>query len=249
MAISSIQSQFNQLSSGLRINKAADDAAGLAIAKKLESMSNGYDVGYNNAASGKDMINVANGGLDSMADSLQRMRELSLQASNSAIYSSSDLNAMQEEMDQLKQSIQDAAKGTQFNTMSLLDGSKADYNIASNPDGSGMSIQMKDSTLESLGISDYNITGDFDISAIDKALEKVNSARSSLGAQSNTLDHIMNYNSNASQNLTASQSRIEDLDYPKAISDLKKNQILEQYKMNMTRKQMENNQFVQRLFQ
>ena len=226
MGVSSINSLYTGLSSGYSINKAADNAAGLAIAEKLQSQANGYNVGANNAATMNDLINVADGGISSITDSLQRIRELSLQASNTAIYSSEDISAMQYEIDGLKQSIQDAAKGTQFNTMSLLDGSKADLHVASNPDGTGMSIKM----------------------VIDKALEKVSSARSSLGASSNALSTVINSNSYTALNLTSAQSRIEDLDYPKAISDLQKERLLEQYKLNMIKKKSEDESLVLRLF-
>lgn len=248
MGISSINSLYSSLSSGYSINKASDNAAGLAIAQKLKAQSNGYEVGANNAASMNDLINVADGGLGSITDSLQRMRELSVQASNTAIYSSDDISAMQDEINGLKQSIQDAAKGTQFNTMSLLDGSTADLNAATNPDGTGMSIQMVNSTLESLGIADYDVTGSFDISVIDKALETVSGARSSLGASSNALSSVINYNTNASLNLTSAQSRIEDLDYPKAVSELEKEKLLEQYRLNMAKKKTEEDSLVLKLF-
>lgn len=243
MNISSVSSNtyinYQQLASGKRINSAADDAAGLAIAKKLETQGNGYDVGKDNAATTKDMINIADGALGSITDSLQRIRELSVQASNTAIYGDSEIGAIQAEIDQLKQGIADVAKNTQFNTKNLLDGSISKFNVASNPDGSGMQIDMPDSTLASLGIADYDVTGTFDISTIDKAIEKVNSSRSSLGATSNRLDSIINYNAYASYNTRVSQSRIEDTDFAKAISELKKNSALEQYRLAMQRKRMQ----------
>ena len=243
MYISSINSQntyqsYQQLASGKRINSAADDAAGLAIAEKLETQSNGYDVGKNNAATSQNMINVAEGALGSITDSLQRIRELSVQASNSAIYGDSELNAIQGEIEQLKQGISDVAKNTTFNSMNLLDGSMTGSNIATNPDGSGMKVDMPNATLEALGIKDFDVTGDFDISVIDKALEKVTSQRSELGATTNRLDSAMNFNSYASYNLTASKSNIEDLDIAKAVSEKEKNRILEQYKLMLMKKQI-----------
>lgn len=243
MNISSIGSNtytdYQQLSSGKRINSAADDAAGLAIAEKLETQSNGYDVGRDNAAATKDMVNVADGALGSITDSLQRMRELSIQASNTAIYGDSELNAIQAEIDQLKQGIADVAKNTNFNTKNLLDGSHSKFNVASNPDGSGMEVDMPTATLEALGIADYDVRGSFDIGAIDDAINMINSSRSSLGATSNRLDSLMNYNSYASYNMRASQSRIEDTDFAEAISELKKNTTIEQYRMALQKKQQE----------
>ena len=117
------------------------------------------------------------------------------------------------------------------NTLKLLDGSMADLHLAMNPDGTGMEIQMENATLAALGIDGYDVTKNFDISRIDSALEKVDSARASIGATSNRLDHGISYNQIASENLTASSSRIEDLDVGAEVSELKKGQILQQYQM------------------
>lgn len=244
MAISGISGSSNNyygmIASGKRINSAADDAAGLAIAEKLESQANGYDVGRDNAAAGQDMLRVAEGGLGSIMDSLQRMRELSVQASNTAIYGKDELGAMQNEIDQLKQSIQDAAKYTQFNTMNLLDGSKESWNIATNPDGSGSKVTTPNSTLAALGIENYDVSGgNFDMKVLDDAISKVSDAMSSIGASYNGLEHRMNFNSYASYNLTASKSRIEDLDIPKAVSEKEKERLLNEYKMHFLRRQIE----------
>ncbi len=251
MSISSISNMnsnlYTQLASGKRINSAADDAAGMAIAQKLESQANGYDAGTRNARMGQAMLNTAEGGLSSIADSLQRMRELSVQAANTALYTPADIQAMQDEVEQLKGTIQDAAKNTQFNTMSLLDGSKADWNMATNPNGNGMTIQTANSTLDTLGIADYDLTGDFDIGKLDDAIQKVNDARSSIGASSNALDHTINYNKYASYNLTASQSALEDLDIPKAVSEKEKNRVIEEYQIFFMKKRMEEEDNVNRL--
>lgn len=246
MSISSISSQglhqnYRQLSSGKRINSAADDAAGLAIAEKLLTQSNGYDVGRRNAATSQDMVNVADGGLSSITDSLQRIRELGVQASNTAIYGDSERKMMQQEIDQLKSSISDAAKNTRFNTMSLLDGTMGSNHVASGPDGSGMDINMPNATLEALGIADFDVTGDFDLSVIDNAMDMVSSARGDMGATYNRLGYTMNFNSYASLNTTAARSRIEDLDFPQAVSDMKKNSLLEEYRLMMQKKQEEEN--------
>ncbi len=249
MSISSISSQglqqnYRQLASGKRINSAADDAAGLAIAEKMLTQSNGYDVGWRNAATSQDMVNVADGGLSTITDSLQRIRELGVQASNTAIYGDSERKMMQQEIDQLKESITDAAKNTRFNTMSLLDGKMGSSHVASGPDGSGMEINMPNATLEALGIADFDVTGDFDLSVIDDAIDKVSSARGEMGATYNRLGYTMNYNSYASLNTTAARSRIEDLDFPKAISDMKKNSLLEEYRLMMQKKREEQDNMV-----
>ncbi len=254
MSISSISNQsiyrsYQSFSSGKRINSASDDAAGLAIAEKLKSQSNSYDVGTRNAGTSQDMINIADGALGSITENLQRIRELSVQASN-GLYTESDRGAIQAEIDQLKQSISDTASQTQFNTMNLLDGSRDSFHVAAGPNIDGLEVGMPNSTLDALGIADYDVTGSFDLSAIDQALDTVNSARSGLGATSNRLDLVMAYNASASYNTVASQSRIEDLDYPKAVSEQKKNELLRNFQLMMQRKRLENeNGRVLRLFQ
>ena len=101
------------------------------------------------------------------------------------------------------------------------------------------SVSGANSTLKALGLEDYNIMGEFDLSVVEKAMEKVSNMRSKIGAETNGLEAAYNYATNASYNTTASQSRIEDLDMAEAISDMKKQQTLQQYSMNMQKKQME----------
>lgn len=252
MAISSISSQnlnrnyqnyqknHQQLASGKQVNKAADDAASLKIIQKLLKQKNGYDMGYRNAATSQDMLNVADGALSSVTDSLQRIRELSVQA-GSDIYGPEDKSAIQAEIDQLKQSIGDVASQTQFNGKNILDGSMANSHVATGPDAGGMGLSMAGLSLNGLGIAGYDVTKkNFDISAIDGALNALGSTRSGIGASSNRLDSVMAYSANASINLTASQSRLEDLDYGKAVSELKKNQLLSTYSVMMQKKMLEN---------
>lgn len=228
---------YQRLSSGKKINSAADNAAGLAIAEKLLRQSNGYDMGTRNAGTASDMLKVSDGALSSITDSLQRIRELGVQAGNTAIYGADDLSSIQQEIDQLKDHISTVASNTQFNGKNLLDGSASGLHVASSPDGGGSTLHMPNSTLEALGIADFDVTKDFDLSVIDKALDQVSASRSSLGANSNALDHVMNFNQYASFQTTASRSRIEDLDYGSAVSDLKKNQILDAYRLQMQRRQ------------
>lgn len=243
-----IQKITERMSNGNKINSAADNAANLAIAEKLLASSNGLDASRTNALTGRDLLNTSDGALGSIQDSLQRMRELSLQASNSAINSPKDIRAIQGEIDQLKGFIQDTAKGTQFNTVKLLDGNMADLNLATNPKGGGLSIQMANSTLENLGIANYDVTGSFDIRALDNAIAKVSTARGNIGASANGLERISDYNSSASLNLNASRSQIKDLDYAEAAESQRTEQVLEQYRMSMQQKVMESSSGILRLF-
>lgn len=232
MAVSGIggsSGQYEQLSTMKKVNSAADNAAGLAISEKMTSQVNGYDKGSENAQASSDMLKVAEGGLSSIQENLQRIRELGLQASN-AIYTDEDKRAIQDEIDGLKSSIQDAAKGTEYNTLKLLDGSMADMNLALNPDGTGMKIQLANSTLESLGIEDFDVTKEFDIKDIDSAIEKVSQSRASVGSTQNVLESVYNTNGISSENLTNAKSKIVDLDVEKAVSDMQKDKVLDEYK-------------------
>ena len=254
MNINSINSRdsyniYSKLSSGKRINRAADDAAGLAIGQKMHREENGLLVGAQNVKDGKGVLNIADGAMDGMMDYLQRMRELALRASN-GIYSDSDRATFQTEIDSLKEGIQSLAKNTTFNEQTLLDGSMADMHLASNPSGGGLEIGMENTTLGALGIADFDVTkGNFDLSAIDKAMEKISGARGSVGAYTNRLDHTYNYNLGASEEMTRSRSRIEDLDMPMAISEKKKEDLLTQYRNLMLRNTMDQKAMVTRLFQ
>lgn len=245
---SGLYQSYSHISSGKRINTAADDAAGLAIGQKLQRQENGLGVAAENAQDGIGALNVADGALDGIMDYLQRIRELGLRSMN-GLYSDSDREMFQTEIDQLKEGIQQQAQNTVFNEQKLLDGSMADLNLAINPDGTGMSIQMANSTLEKLGIADFNvISGNFSLDAIDNAMDMVARQRGSIGASTNRLEHAYNYNTSASLEQLSSRSRLEDLDMPKAISEKKKEELLSQYKNLMLRKQMDQESLVTRLF-
>lgn len=234
----SIFKSYSHLSSGKRINSAADDAAGLAIAKKMQREETGLSVGASNAKAGIGVLNVADGALGGVTDYLQRIRDLALRSMN-GLNSADDKRIYQNEIDQLKEGIQSLAKDTSLNEQKLLDGSMADMGLATNPNGGGVKIQMANATLEALGIADFDVTSDnFSLDAIDKALDIVSAQRSSLGAATNGLEHTFNYNNRASLEQLSSRSRLEDLDFPKAISEKQQKEVLNQYRMVMLQRQM-----------
>ena len=242
---SGLYQSYSHIASGKRINTAADDAAGLAIGQK-EILADKYTDFP--SQDGIGALNIADGALDGIMDYLQRIRELGLRSMN-GLNSASDREIYQTEIDQLKEGIQEQAKNTVFNEQKLLDGSMADMNLAINPDGTGMSIKMANSTLEELGIADLDVTkGNFNLDAIDKAMSKVASQRSGIGASTNRLEYAYNYNTSASLEQLSSRSRLEDLDMPKAISEKKKEELLSQYKNLMLRRQMDQESLVTRLF-
>ena len=228
---------YGKIASGKKIQQASDDAAELAIAQKLQVQANTYDVGASNTKQAVGLANSADGALGGINDYLSRIHELSIR-SMGGFMSDSDKSAIQAEIDQMKQGIEQLAGTAKYNETYLLDGSTSNINVAT---GSGYSsVSGANSTLKALGLEDYNIMGEFDLSVVEKAMEKVSSMRSKIGAETNGLEAAYKYATNASYNTTASQSRIEDLDIPQAISDMKKNQTMQQYSMAMQKKQMEN---------
>ena len=239
---------YSHISSGKRINTAADDAAGLAIGQKMRQEETGLSVGAQNAKDGMGALNVADGALGGVMDYLQRIRDLALRSMN-GLASASDKAYYQDEIDQLKEGIQSMSKTTSLNEQKLLDGSMADMHLATNPDGSGMRIGMANSTLEALGIADFDVTKKFSLDTIDDAISRVASQRSSLGASTNRLEHAYNYNTGASLEQLSSRSRIEDLDMPQAISEKKKEDLLSEYRNLMLKKQMNQDSMVLKLFQ
>lgn len=232
-------SYYSQIASGVKLQSAADGASELAIAEKENAQINGLNMGQRNAEDGRSLLNVADGAMGGIADNLQRIRELAVQASNTAILSDEDRQMIQDEVEQLKQGISDIANNTEFNKKNLLDGSYKDGYIASGSNGSGMTLNIGDSTLKALGIEDFDVTGDFSIQTIDDALSKVSSNRSVIGAQSNALDYTISYNSQASINLTSAVSRLEDADIATVASELNKQKQLQSYQLIMQKKQQE----------
>lgn len=233
---------YGKIASGKKIQSAADGAAELSIVEKEDTQVRGLNAGAKNIGSAQDMLKVADGAMEGITDYLQRIRELAVQASNTAVVTDSDRANIQMEIDQLKQGISDIASQTTFNTKPLLDGSNTEFQIATNADGASMTVSTADATLAALGIADFDVTGNFDIADIDKALETVSAARSSAGAQSNALEYAYNYNTNASLNTTAAKSRLEDLDIPQAISEQKKQETLQEYALFMQKKKQEEEQ-------
>lgn len=234
-------SLYGQIASGNKLTSAAMGAAELAISEKQNTQVTGYNTSANNLRSGKDLLNISDAALGGVTDYLQRIRELALQASNSALLTDDDIAGIQDEIDQMKQGIADIASQTQYNRQNLLDGSRTNgFQIASDGNGNSISIQNgTNSTLKALGIADFDVTKSFDLNTIDNALNKVSSMRSMGGAQSNRLDYAINFNSYASYNTSAARSRLADTDYGKAITELNKQRTLQTYSIMMQKRKMQ----------
>lgn len=230
---------YGKFASGKKVNRAADGAAELAIIQKQETQTRSYKVGENNIGVAKDMLNVADGAMSGITDYLQKIRELGVRASNTATITDAERTSIQAQIERYKQGISDIAKQTSFNTKPLLDGTSQKYNIMTDATGNGMKITTADATLQALGIADFDVTKDFDLTQVDDALARVSAGRSGMGAQSNALEYAYRYSTNTRLNVTAGKSRLEDLDYGQAVSEQKKKQTLQQYAFFMQKKQME----------
>jgi len=229
---------LEKLSSGLRINRAGDDAAGLAISEKMRGQIRGLDMASKNAQDAISLIQTAEGALNETHSILQRMRELAVQAANDT-NNDNDRLELQKEVEQLIQEIDRIAKDTEFNTKKLLDGSLSGsgkalvFHIGANE---GQNIKLTISAMTSitgaLGVSGVNISSQSGanaaIATIQQAIDKVSSERAKLGAYQNRLEHTINNLGTASENLSAAESRIRDVDMAKEMMEFTKMNILQQ---------------------
>ena len=221
-----------QLATGQRINSAADDAAGLAISEKMRAQIRGLRQAQRNALDGISLIQTAEGAMNEIHSILQRMREISIQAANGT-YTDSDRRNLNEEFQQLKEAVTGIARSSEFNTQSLLDGSKDNKGIRLQigPNaGDSIEFTINDMTAKGIGIGNLDIsTSEGAQEAIDKlkdSIEYVSAERSKLGAIQNRLEHTISNLENYEENLTAAESRIRDADMAKTIMEYIKNQIL-----------------------
>ncbi|MCL2387878.1 MAG: flagellin [Defluviitaleaceae bacterium] len=230
-----------RLASGNRINSAADDAAGLAIVQNMTSQIRGLDQGTRNTMDMQAMISTAEGGLDVVSDSLNRIRELSVQALNGT-NTDAQRAMIQEEIGQLAQGIQSAVSGTQYNTMNLLDGSVQNANTASSPDGTGAIVNINDMSSIAQAMTAIAEDGTFDLNAIDNAIQQVAGERANLGALQNRMDYTANANSISSINLADARSRIADADMAREMMNLQQDLVMNQMQILMQRQAQEQNE-------
>jgi len=230
---------LEKLSSGLRINRAGDDAAGLAISEKMRGQVGGLNQAVRNAQDGISLIQTAEGGLNETHSILQRMRELSVQSANDT-NTNVDRTEIQKEVSQLLEEVDRIATTTQFNTQNLLDttgGSSGTFTlqIGANADASQtMDITIRDmkatGTVLNIGTIDVStkLGSTAAITSLDTAIKEVSSERATLGANQNRLEHTINNLTTTSENLTAAESRIRDVDMAKEMMNFTKNNILNQ---------------------
>ena len=226
-----------KLSSGYKINRAADDAAGLSISEKMRSQINGLDKASTNAEDGISLIQTAEGALNEAHEILQRMNELATQAANDT-NTTIDRNAIQAEIDALTEEIDRIATTTQFNTMNLLDGTFASKNLqvgALENQKIELSIEKMNASglgVNALSVSSFTASGT-SMTAIQAAIDKVSTQRSSLGAVQNRLEHTIDNLDTTSENTQAAESRIRDTDMASEMVKYSKNNILMQAGQSM----------------
>ncbi|MDQ0048934.1 flagellin [Paenibacillus polymyxa] len=251
---------IEKLSSGLRINRAGDDAAGLAISEKMRGQIRGLDMATKNGQDSISLIQTAEGALNETHSILQRMRELAVQSSNDT-NTDKDREALQNEVDELAKEITRISNTTEFNTKKLLDGSasgssgvtsSADltFHIGANQ-GQNITLTIKAMDADTLGVTGSNASNagaagttaaiandgisissqtsaDAAITTINTAIETVSAERAKLGAYQNRLEHTINNLGTTSENLSAAESRIRDVDMAKEMMNQTKNNILAQ---------------------
>ncbi len=232
------QELYGRLSSGNKINSAKDDAAGLAVMKVLETQIRGLDKGIQNTSDMQNLVKTAEGGLSSISDNLQRIRELGVQASNGTL-SDTDRQAIQMEISQAVEGINETVENTQYNNMKLLDGTFQNANTASSANGIGAYVTISSISTDDLGITGLNVTDPNFIKKIDNAVEKVSESRADLGAKVNAFEFTNSSSAITALNTAAAKSRIGDTQVDKAMSDLNKQRILQEYSTYSSMQQME----------
>ncbi|WP_282201361.1 flagellin N-terminal helical domain-containing protein [Collibacillus ludicampi] len=228
------QISMQKLSSGYRINSAADDAAGLAISEKMTGQIRGLNQASRNAQDAISLIQTAEGAMDQVHNILQRMRELAVQAANDT-NTTADRQQMNKEITQLKAELTRIGTQTQFNTKNIANGSIANlhFQIGANKNQT-ITVNLYNVTAgaNGLNVNNVNITqaasAQASISLIDAAISKVSGYRANFGAVQNRLQFTITNLNTASQNLTAANSRIKDVDMASEMMNFTKNQILVQ---------------------
>jgi flagellin len=231
-----ISKTFAQLSSGSRITKAADDAAGLSISEGLKSHIRGYQQAGRNAADGISMVQTAEGGLSEIANILTRFRELGVQASSDTV-GDEERAFIDKEVQQLKNESERIARSTRFGRTNLLDGTGKNFEFQVDihnddfNDRIGYDASEQNATTSSLGIDGLDFTSKTNareaLEIVDKAQLQVNGFRATLGAIQNRLISTTDVIAVAQENLSAANSRIRDTDLAAATAEMSKNQILQ----------------------
>lgn len=210
--------------------------ADLSISESMKSQENALTQGSENLQDAVNLGQTAEGALNSVTDSLQQIRELTVQAQN-GIYTDSDKAIFQDQISELLNDVQDSLKNTEFNTIKVLDGGFSG-NIQGGGENQGRVMQIENTSLSTLGLDGFDITSGGSIEDIDKALNTVSESRSQIGSQTNAFESAIRSNDIARENTLASRSRLDE-DFAKQVSELKRLQITQQYKFQLQKKEEE----------
>lgn len=238
----SMNTQFNaankaleRIATGYRINRAADDPAGLAISEKMRAQISGLNQAGKNIQDGMSMLQTAEGALNETHAILQRMRDLAVQSASDTL-TDDDRALIQTEYEELKKEIQRISKDTQFNQKNLINGDYKDqpFKIQAGANaGQTIDLYLGDASLSGMGLPDTSSIGTREdaekaISEVDDAINQVSKQRSKLGAYMNRLEHAYNVTMNTHENLVSAESRIRDADIAKEMMNFTKASILQQ---------------------
>ena len=238
MNSTSSQKNLEKLSSGYRINRSADDAAGLAISEQMRSKINGLDQATQNAQDGIGLIQTAEGALTETHNMLQRLVTLSTQAANGT-YNSTARTSIKSEVEELKTEITRIANTTDYNGIKpIASNATKPITLQVGPtSGEILTVAVSGLTASKLSISDISVTSvskaNAAITKLSTAIDKVSKHRANLGAAQNRLEHTINNLKVTSENMTAAESRIRDTDMAKEIAAFTKNNILNQAAQSM----------------
>jgi len=234
-----LSKSMEKLSSGYRINRAGDDAAGLALSEKLRSQIRGSQKAQDNVQDGINVLNIADGALQSITDNLQRMRELAVQAGNDT-YNSAQRSSMKAEFDQLASGINQIASSTQFNGVKLLNGDATAMKLQIGANSSsgvdtldiGAAGAFGNVNSSSLGLGSVSFSGNAGalsaLSSLDAAITTINTQRGTIGALSNRLETTATNLATNVENTSASESRIRNVDVASESAKMSQYQILQQ---------------------
>jgi len=256
VANDSLNQAMARLSSGKRINSAADDAAGLAISNSMTAQINGMNQGIRNANDGIAMAQTAGGALDEVTNMLQRQRELTTQALNGT-YSTTDLANMKTEMDALNTQISNVLANTQFNGNNLFDGTAGNAGTVTIQAGANSTDTVSltfndltaDATLTAAAAVDVTAPTGADLTTFDTAIQTISTAQAGFGAAQNQLQSAVNNLTSNVTNLTDARSRIQDADFSAETTNLAKAQILSQASTAMLAQANQSAQGVLKLLQ
>ena len=227
---------MEKLSSGLRINRAGDDAAGLAISEKMRGQIRGLTQASRNASDGISLVQTAEGALNETTNILQRMRELAVQSANDTNLNT-DREQIQKEVSALIEELDRIASNTEFNEQKLLDGNfEGKLQVGANASQS-IDISIESMTADDLGVQGLTVDSQSNanaaITAISTAIETVSGQRADLGAIQNRLEYTISNLDNTAENLTSAESTLRDVDMAKEMMEYSKNNILNQAAQSM----------------